>query len=153
MENYNDIINLLNGICITLGGGFDVNKVSVIDRGIPHSIEKLPQHSMAIYMFKYKDEYLKIGKVGSKSNARFSFQHYNPNSAISNLAKSIINDKELNNDNKLNGSNIKDWMLNNLQRIDIIMDEDLGIFVLDLFEACLHYKYKPKYEGFKTQTY
>ena len=27
---------------------------------------------------------------------------------------------------------------------DIIMDEDLGIFVLDLFEACLHYKYKPK---------
>lgn len=46
-------------------------------------------------MFRYNDQFLKIGKVGPKNNARFQNQHYNPNSAQSNLAKSIINDANM----------------------------------------------------------
>lgn len=121
MDKNIEIIQLLCDVVNKLGREIDLDKISVIDRGKPHKIQKLPENSMAIYMFKYKDEYLKIGKVGSKINPRFTSHHYNPNSAKSSLAKCIINDGELNKDKSLNESNIKEWMKNNLQRIDIIL--------------------------------
>ena len=42
-------------------------------------------------------------------------------------------------------------MLQNLDRIDILLEDSLGVFTLNLLEACLHYKYKPKYEGYNSQ--
>jgi hypothetical protein len=40
-----------------------------------------------------------------------------------------------------------EWMKNNLRRIDILIDKNLGKFALNLVETSLHYIYKPKYEG------
>lgn len=42
---------------------------------------------------------------------------------------------------------LRSWMKNNLVRINIILDKDLNSFVLNYFEAYLHLKFKPLYEG------
>ena len=107
---------------------------------------------MGVYTFWYNDVALKIGKAGSKSNARFLSQHYAPHSAKSTLAASILVDKEMQNLD-ITEANVGDWIKQYCRRIDILLDADLEIFTLELIEAALHYKYEPKYEGFLAQRY
>lgn len=153
INEYENIKIVLNQICTLLGKSIDLSKIQIIDQKAPHRSIKLKENSMAIYMFKYKDTFLKIGKVNSKSSARFTSQHYNPNSARSNLAKSILEDTAFCKKHSINENNIKEWIYENLDRIDILLDVSLGVFVLNLLEASLHYKYKPIYEGYKGQTH
>ena len=128
----------------------DASKYKIIDRGLPHVPKSLPPGMMGIYSFYYEDRFLKIGKAGSKSNARFLSQHYNPHSASSNLASSILKDCNMAYLN-LTSQNISDWIKSHCRRIDILLDESLGVFTLELVEAILHYKYEPLYEGFSSQ--
>lgn len=126
--------------------------IQIVDEGIPHQYpSKLVDNASAVYCFYYpkSETFLKIGKVSRNSNARYVYQHYGFN-AKSTLAKSVIADKELNVGDSLSEDNIKDWIFNNCQRIDIVLDSSLDVFTLDLIEMLLHYKYKPKYEGFKS---
>jgi hypothetical protein len=54
----------------------------------PHNAPRtLPTGHMAVYAFFLNGQVLKVGKVGPKSAARYTSQHYNPASAGSNLAK------------------------------------------------------------------
>jgi hypothetical protein len=55
-------------------------QIRMIDQGVPHRPSSLPKGTVGIYLFFFQDECLKIGKAGSKSNARFLSQHYNPES-------------------------------------------------------------------------
>lgn len=123
--------------------------VEVIDRGQPHVPMPLPKNKRAVYMFIHENHFLKIGKAGVNSNARFQSQHYNHKSVSSNLAKSILNDKDMKS-YKLNEENISSWIKNNCRRIDILIDSNTSVFKMDLIEAILHYKYEPKYEGFQS---
>lgn len=148
-EEYEKFEKFVYKICEEFN--IDKNKIEIIRREKPHKIDLLNSNQMAIYTFSYKGEYFKIGKAWSNSNPRFKYQHYNPNSTNSNLAKRILDNDEFCNKEKINENNIQDWMKNNLQRIDIIIDKDLKIFTLNLFESCLHYKYEPIYEGYKSQ--
>jgi hypothetical protein len=123
----------------------------IVDRGIPHKPpSQMPVGKMAIYAFIYNGRFLKIGKANQKSKARFTYQHYNPKSAPSTLAKSIINDVEFA-DIELDESNIGAWIKQNCRRIDILVDDSLGVFALGFIESILHYRYEPKYEGFSSQ--
>lgn len=122
----------------------------ILDRGQPHEPMSLPKNKRAVYMFIHKSQFLKIGKAGVNSNARFQSQHYNPNSANSTLAKSLLADEDMKS-YKLNENNVSSWIKNNCRRIDVLIDSSTNIFKLDLIEAILHYKYKPKYEGFNSQ--
>ncbi len=75
--------------------------------GVSHRPASLPKGKMGIYMFLYDNKFLKIGKAGPKSNARFYSQHYNPKSARSTLATFILTDGAI--DNKsISESNIGD---------------------------------------------
>lgn len=76
---------------------FKMKEVNVVYSPKPHEKPKALDEKakeVAIYMFKYGDVYLKIGKVGEKSSQRFINHHYNPNSCSSNLARQLINDTE-----------------------------------------------------------
>ena len=116
--------------------------------GVPHLAPKsLAKGKMAIYIFKYKDSYLKIGKVGAKSKPRYIYQHYQPDSSPSNLAKSILKDELFSISHSITKDNVGQWIKDNCQRINILIDKELGHFALSLIEAMLHYKYQPKYEG------
>ena len=64
--------------------------------GSTHTPGPLKNGYMAIYIFEYGEQCLKVGKVGINSNARYQSHHYNPDSSSSNLAKSILNDYDIN---------------------------------------------------------
>lgn len=109
---------------------------------------RLPSNSVAVYLFFYGDDCLKIGQVMGNSNARFQYQHYLPNSNGSTLAKSIINDCSMN--GIANKSNIKEWLKTNTDRLDVIIqrkgDKHLNKIVLNFVEGLLQYRFKPRYE-------
>lgn len=152
--NKQELRKIMENIIKILDGNIDWDNEDIIkvEEMNPHKRPNLPKGKMAIYMFSYKGEVLKVGKVGPKSKNRFRYQHYNPNSCESNLAKAILKDKKKY-DKSLNESNVAQWMLKNLERTNIYLDEKCGIATLDLFEATLHYKLKPIYEGYETQNY
>ncbi len=141
---------MIEGVSHFLGREIDMQKVQIIDRGLPHTPKSLKPGTMGVYTFNYNGQFLKIGKAGPNSNARFLSQHYNPASANSTLAKSILYDPTM----AMLGireDNVGDWIKANCRRIDILLDVELGIFSLELVESSLHYKYQPKYEGFASQ--
>lgn len=146
-DEFNKIVEEVSGI---LGKPIDKERYKVVNRGMPHIPQSLPTGFMGVYTFWYNDKFLKIGKAGPNSNARFISQHYNPKSAQSTLAASILADKNMKNKG-ITEDNIGEWIKNNCCRIDILLDVSLGIFALELVEAALHYKYEPTYEGFITQ--
>ncbi|HZJ77896.1 MAG TPA: hypothetical protein VFD52_03745 [Clostridia bacterium] len=152
MDFVNDFDKIILDVSKILGKPIDKEKYEIVDRGIPRQPRSLPFQMMGVYTFWYEGNFLKIGKAGPSSNARFLSQHYNPRSAQSTLAASILLDGKMQNKG-INEVNVGDWIKNNCRRIDILLDVDLGIFTLELVEAALHYKYEPIYEGFAAQRF
>ena len=126
--------------------------IEIEDLGCPHNPQNLPNEKMAVYMFFHKEECLKIGKAGADSNSRYKNQHYNPNNSGSNLAKSILFDKTFT-VKGLSDKNVGNWIKNNTKRINVLLKMETGIFVLNFVESYFQLKFKPKYEGFKTQNH
>ena len=141
MKQVREIINNL---------GDELGDCIIEDMKCPHKQpSKLPSGYSAIYIFIYKNEILKIGKANSNSNARFTSQHYGLNNK-STLAKSLLNDENfnfliINNIKGINKDNVKSWICNNLQRINIYLEPDKA--KTELIEAILHYAFRPRFEG------
>ena len=127
---------------------FNEEQIKIDDLGCPHTPNHLPDGKMAVYAFFCGDKCLKIGKAGPKSDARFFSQHYTGKSN-SNLRKSLLADKTL--EKIVSANNIENWIKEKLQRIDVLIDQDVGIFVLNFCEAFLQLLFRPHYEGFRTQ--
>lgn len=124
----------------------------------PHTRpKKLPVGKMAVYVFCTADKCLKVGKVGMKSHARFTSQHYSPGSAKSNLAKSLLNDKTsvgvsslffLADDvTDLSENNVGTWIAQNTTRYHFYLDEARPRLLLSLLEVFLHCRLQPIFEG------
>jgi hypothetical protein len=145
----NTIIDFIKSIAFS-GVAVPLDSVQIQDLGCPHIPKSLPSGKMAVYAFEMNGVFLKIGKAGAKSGARFRSQHYSPTRANSNLAKSLLADATLAH-HQLNNQNIEEWIKNNVRRIDILIDKELGMFVLNFLEAFLHCKFQPQYEGFENQ--
>lgn len=111
-----ELHHIILGISSLLGEPIHKETFKIINKAKPHRAEPLPIGKMGIYMFLYKDRFLKIGKAGSKSNARFYSQHYNPKSARSNLAASILSERLIYVEN-ITESNIGDWIKENCNTI------------------------------------
>ncbi|MFC2013296.1 hypothetical protein ACFLU8_00145 [Chloroflexota bacterium] len=87
---------------------------------------RLPAGKKAIYVFSAKDCYLKVGKAGPNTQARFTSQHYNSKSTKSNLAKSMLKSKALLKSrlpsvsqleiDQLSEQNVKSWIEDNTTR-------------------------------------
>lgn len=102
---------------------------------------------MAIYAFWWNDAWLKIGKAGSKSKQRYTYQHYNSGSAMSTLAGSLANDPRM---GSIGGFDIQrpgDWIKNSTCRVNILMSVQRRKELLSLLEAFLHARLEPRYEG------
>ena len=119
----------------------------------PHASPlRLPAGKVAVYVFAKGAETLKVGKVGAKSHARYTSQHYIPGSAKSTLAASILLDAA---DHRLTEEDIGSvgiWIRTHVDRINFLLDERFGPHTLALFEAFLQCRLNPRYEGFKSQT-
>lgn len=124
--------------------------IDIKDLGCPHTPNELPKGKMAIYTFQFQGRYLKIGKAGPKSNARFRSHHYGPHRANSSLARCLLSDSDMK-PYHLDYNNVGNWIRQNTHRIDILLDQSEDIFVLNFLESFLQCKYRPKYEGFESQ--
>ena len=111
----------------------------------------IPAGSMAVYVFLWDNQCLKVGKVGAKSHARYTAHHYSQSSSQSNLSKSILKDKEIVQSCDLNEKNVGDWIKKHTDRVNFIIDARYGMPIVTLLEAYLQCRLKPKYEGFESQ--
>lgn len=139
-ETLNDFVT----VCDLAGSEIKSDEFEVLFSKAPHAPTSLPKGRMAAYIFALDENILKIGIVGSKSNARFLSQHYNHNSSKSNLAKSLLNDANF--ANKIDENTVKDWIKKNCCRVNILIAESKGMPLLRLLEAFLHMKFMPRYE-------
>jgi hypothetical protein len=147
MITYLDLENL---IIATSNAGYavDINELELItwEAGIDtHRPTRLQRGFAAIYIFKWNDNYLKVGKVNSNSNARYQSQHYNPNSSNSNLSKSIINEPEF--EALLGDIHPGDWLKIHTDRYNILIPERLGKNFVHFVEAYFILKCNPMFEN------
>lgn len=147
MITQNDIQQLVNSATLT-GFEIDVEDLQLLqwNAGIStHLPQALPDNNAAVYIFKWGNEYLKVGKVNSNSNARYQSQHYNPNSSMSNLSKSILQDEELR--INLNNISVSEWIKANTTRFNILIPSRLGKNFVHFAEAFFILKCNPRFEN------
>lgn len=115
---------------------------------MPHKPpSKLPTGKMAVYVFSDKDRVLEVGKVGRRSQARYTSQHYNPGSASSTLAASLLKDENVLQRHGVNDENVSVWIKKNTDRVNFILDADLGFRTLTLLEVFIQCRLQPVFEG------
>ncbi len=137
------IMKFVEEISISLGYPITESDYYVEDMSCPHVQPRtLPKGYGAVYFFIFGDTVMKIGKVNPKSNARYVSHHYNC-SAPSTFAKSLLKDQSM----QLDHISVKQWILTNTQRINILIKEDKGKAATELVEAIMHYYFRPRYEG------
>ena len=112
---------------------------------------RLPAGYMAVYVFTHDGDVLKVGKVGPKSQARYTSQHYNAGSAPRTLAASMIGDADRLGLGDAERAELGNWIRMNVDRVNILLRADLGVPVLTLLESFLQCRLRPRYEGFRSQ--
>jgi hypothetical protein len=127
----------------------DIQIESLSAPHIPPNI--LPPGKMAVYVFHWGNRCLKVGKVGPKSKARYTSQHYSPNSSNSDLAKSILKDELAMGITEIDEHTVRNWVKQNTDRVNFLIPESVGIPLLPLLEAFLQCRLRPCFEGFDTQ--
>jgi hypothetical protein len=106
---------------------------------------RLPAGTMAVYGFWGDGEWLKIGKAGANSGARYTSQHYNAGSASSTLAASLIKAPPADPSFAPNGC--RDWICASTSRVNWLLPAARPRELLSLLEAFLHLRLRPRFEG------
>jgi len=135
--------------------GFSIVRKDILHerQTAPHKPNSLPGNYFAVYVFslpEFENQVLKVGKVGPKSNARYLSQHYNPNSSMSNLAKSLLSSNFFreNKIEKPTEGNVGDWIKENTDRENFLfLDKPNTQALVNLFEIFLQSRLKPRFEG------
>jgi hypothetical protein len=105
----------------------------------------LPLGKVAVYVFSRGPDVLKVGKVGARSQARYTSQHYNPGSANSTLASSIFTDRGHLGLPQVDVSGVGRWIKENVDRVNFLMDDRYGIPALTLLEVFLQCRLEPRH--------
>jgi hypothetical protein len=108
---------------------------------------RLPAGKMAVYGFWSDGDWLKVGKVGPNSNARYTSQHYNAESAMSTLAGSLVNDPRMRTVAGFEPLAPGVWIKAATHRVSILLPAHRERALLSLLEAFLHLRLRPRYEG------
>lgn len=132
--------------------------VTIMDKGDTHRATTLKKGTHGVYIFFNENVCFKVGKAGLKSKARWNSQHYCLDETTpSTLSKSIIGnrdvfkayfttEKHIEIDN-LNKENIREWMQDNLCRVEFIIADGENKNELNLLEAISIYELNPIFEG------
>jgi len=108
----------------------------------------LPVNTAAVYIFKWNNIYLKVGKAGPNSNARYQSQHYSVNANGSTLAKSLQNEPEFHAMvGAINDTIWGEWIKENTIRFNVLIPRDLGEKFVHFAEAFFILKCNPMFEN------
>ena len=69
------------------------------------------------------------------------------------MAASILNDEDAVARYALNDTNVSDWIKENTNRVNFVLDVALGVPTLTLLEAFVQCRLHPAFEGFRSQRY
>ena len=149
-----DIRSTVESLGELLGKPFDMTKVEIVDRGRPHKREDLKKGQFGIYIFILGDEALKIGHAEWNRRLWFGYQQYSPRVDPYTLASLILQDEAMKSYD-LTEKTIARWMMETLRRIDVLVDESLGLAAAELIDRALNYKYTPRYPntGIRSEAY
>ena len=145
------IVEKFLNVASLAGDSLNASDITIEELKAPHQPTGLPVGSMAVYVFSLNGKTLKVGKAGSNSDARFRSQHYNPKSAASTLAASILKDPAQVGNPTIDIDSVGRWIRENTDRTNYILKADIGIEILTLLESFLQCLLKPVYEGFSSQ--
>jgi hypothetical protein len=159
MNDIEDVLNAFGQWARQQGLGPARAEVRLERLGRPHRPLPLPAGWQGVYSFRYEDTWLKVGKAGTKSGARWMSQHYNPGSAMSNLAFSLVKYGHFATREHagLNGlqaklrdvspDDIGDWIKGNTERVNLLIRAEMGAAGLARLESIAHRCFKPVFEG------
>lgn len=115
---------------------------------MPHKPpSSLSKGKMAVCVFSDTDRVLMVGKVGRRSQPRYTSQHYT-GSAQSTLARVLLKDAGAVQKHGLNHENVSSWIKGNTDRTNFILDADLGMRTLTLLKAFVECRLQPVFENF-----
>lgn len=122
-------------------------KLLILNAGIKtHRPTALEENYLAVYIFKYKDQYLKVGKAsGLKNNDRYRSHHYIVKASTSNLAKSLITSKSF--ARLIGKSSPREWIIKNTTRYNILIPKIYGRKFVNFAEAFFILKCNPLFEA------
>ena len=146
MITQNDLENLINS-ATNAGYEVDIRHLQLItwNAGIDtHNPMALPVGFSAVYIFKYPNEYLKVGQAGQNSAPRYLSHHYYT-TAPSTLAKSILNDPVYS--ALLGNLSPSDWIRTNTTRYNILIPNNYNDHFVNFTEAFFILKCNPRFEG------
>lgn len=127
--------------------------------GVPHQPTALPRGWQGVYGFRWGGAWLKIGKAGPNSNARWQFHHYGVDRAMSTLAFSLIRYGHLSTvecplvpglRSKLQTvgpGTVGDWMKQHTERVNFLVGAEAGSGGLGHLETIAHRVLSPVFEG------
>lgn len=134
------------------GVSIPLSEIEIQFSAAPHNPPpSLPTGKLAVYVFMFGDQCLKVGKAGAKSAARFCNQHYGANRAPSTLAKSLLKNQGAIGVNGLDDTNVETWICQNTARVNFLIPSKYGAFTLSLLEAFVQCRLRPEFEGFASQ--
>ena len=124
----------------------------------PHNRPRsLPTGRQAVYGFVLSGCCLKVGKAGPKTAARYTSQHYLPNSCNSNLSKSLLSGRD-----RLRGlvaadvcdalvcldeQSVGPWVERQCARFNVLIALKYEEYELSLLEAFIQCRMRPVFEG------
>ncbi len=128
--------------------------------GVPHRPVSLRVGWQGVYAFQLGATWLKVGKAGPKSNARWISHHYGPTRAISTLAGSLLRYTQASSLNlpslppdlrarlvTIHPEAIGNWIKQNTARVNICIREELRQSGLTALENIALGVLHPVFEG------
>jgi hypothetical protein len=100
---------------------------------------------MQVYVFALGNEVLKVGRT--TQNVRSRYQHYGLHRSGSSLANSLLlygHELGMRADDY---ARLKEWICENVDRVDVDLPRSLGPAYLNLLEAFLIARLAPRFEG------
>jgi hypothetical protein len=134
--------------------------VEVEDLGVPHRPIALPLGRQGVYTFQFQSVWLKAGKAGPKSGARWLSQHYKATRSMSNLSWSLLVFAHRSSveipclpptlREQLRGvhpDEMGDWIKRHTRRANLLVSESLDGATLTRLEDIAHEVLQPTFEG------
>ncbi len=142
-----DALKAFVSVASLAGDPISLREISAEYESAPHRPPaRLPAGKMAVYGFWGDGTWLKIGKVGPNSNARYTSQHYLADSARSTLAGSLRNDPRMRGVVDFDPAVPGVWIKASTHRVNILLPVHRSRRLLGLLEAFLHVRLRPRYE-------
>ena len=136
------------------------NDVEVALLGVPHTPVAMRKGWQGVYAFAFGTVWLKVGKAGPNSNARWVSPHYKATRSLSNLAWSLLRYTRLSSFNHPRlPTNLRtqlmvvppdalgDWIKKHTARVNFTIRAELGPVALDRLERIAQDVLKPVFEG------